>query len=76
MQLLEEEIKVYNGLNPIIMPRWLSSLKNRREKKHSSVIVCFESKPEADKALRNRLQIAGESIRTTEYISVKPTHQC
>ena len=76
MQLLEEEIKVYNGLNPIIRPRWLSSLENRREKKHGSVVVCFESKPEADKALRNRLQIAGESMRTTEYISVKPTHQC
>jgi hypothetical protein len=72
MKLLEEEIKVYNGLNPISQPRWLSSKENRDQKMHGSVVVYFESKAEAEKALRNRLQIAGISARTTEYIPPKP----
>ena len=32
MDLLEEEIKVYNGLTPISKPKWLSSSKNRAKK--------------------------------------------
>ena len=55
MKLLEDEIKTYNGLNPISQPRWLSSKENRDKKMHGSVVVYFESKAEAEKALRNRL---------------------
>jgi DnaJ-class molecular chaperone len=75
MSLLEEEIKVYNGLNPISRPRWLSSPENRAIKKFGSAIIYFESKAEADRALRNRLQIAGISVKTAEFIQAKPTHQ-
>ena len=55
IKLLEEEIKVYNGLNPINQPRWLSSKENRDNKMHSSIVVYFETKAEAEKALQNRL---------------------
>jgi hypothetical protein len=75
MTLLEEEIKVFNGLNPVTKPRWLSSKDNRDHKKHGSVAVYFETKEEADRALRNRLQIAGISMRTAEYTPIKPTGQ-
>jgi hypothetical protein len=68
LDFLEEEIKIFNGLKPIIKPNWLSSVENRKTKKHASVIISFETKAEADKALRNRLYIAGISMRTVEYI--------
>ena len=55
MQLLEEEIKVFNGLNPVSKPSWLSSAENRAKKQYGSAIVAFETKTEADKALQNRL---------------------
>jgi len=55
MELLEEEIKVFNGLTPIIRPRWLSTPENRASKRHSSATAYFETKAEAKKALRNRL---------------------
>jgi len=39
---------------------------------YSSIVVYFETKAEVEKALQNRLQIAGISIRTIEYIPPKP----
>ena len=51
MQLLKQEIKVYNDLHPITKPRWLSSSENRAIKLHGSALISFESKAEADKAL-------------------------
>ena len=76
MELLQEEIKVFNGLNPITKPRWLSTPENRASKRHGSVTVYFETKAEAERALRNRLQIAGVSVRVTEYNSTRPWDQC
>ena len=71
MKILEEEIKVFNGLTPISTPRWLSSSENRAKKQFGSAIVSFETKSEADRTLRNRLQIAGISIKTVEAIQPK-----
>jgi hypothetical protein len=76
MDLLQEELQVFNGLNPITKPVWLSSPENRAKKMHGSVLLAFENKIEAEKALRNRLQIAGISVRTTEFILARPTDQC
>jgi hypothetical protein len=75
MTLLEEEIKDFNGLHPISRPNWLSSSLNRAKKQYGSAIVSFETKSEADRALRNRLQIAGISVKTAEYIQAKPKHK-
>jgi hypothetical protein len=72
LDFLAEEIKIFNGINPIVRPNWLSSLENRKTKKHVSAIVSFETKAEADKALRNRLHIAGISMRVAECIPKKP----
>jgi hypothetical protein len=38
---------------------------------HVSAIVSFETKTEADKAIRNRLYIAGTSMRIVKYIPTK-----
>jgi predicted Zn-ribbon and HTH transcriptional regulator len=75
LDLLEEEIRIFNGLNPIIKPNWLSSIENRKIKKHASAIISFETKAEAEKAIRNRLHIAGISMRTVKYTPTRP-NQC
>src|SRR5271155_3670003 len=66
MSLLEEEIKVYNGLSLISKPKWLSSSENRAKNRFASAIIAFETEKEAEKALRNRLQIAGISVKTAK----------
>jgi hypothetical protein len=63
-------------LNPITRPVWLSTEKNRSEKRHASVLIAFETKEEADRALRNRLYIAGVSMRVTEFTPKSSIEQC
>jgi hypothetical protein len=72
LDFLQEEIRIFNRINPIIKPNWLSSAENKKTKKHASVIIAFETKAEADITLRNRLNIAGISMRVSECISKKP----
>jgi hypothetical protein len=38
---------------------------------HASAIISFETKAEADKAIRNRLYIVGISMRVIKYIPIK-----
>src|SRR5450755_4273433 len=73
LDLLEEEIRIFNGLNPVIKPNWISSIENRKTKRHASAIVSFETRAEAEKAIRNRLYIAGISMKVVKYIPTKPT---
>ena len=54
----------------------MSKAADRSTKKHSSVVLAFQTETEAKKALRGRLIIAGTSMRTTEYQEAKPTDQC
>src|SRR5450432_3322417 len=75
LDLLEEEIRIFNGLNPVIKPNWISSIENRKTKRHASAIISFETKAEAEKAIRNRLYIAGISMRVVKCIPTKPA-QC
>ncbi len=60
----------------IILITALHVKKIRSQKAHSSVILAFESDQEAKKAVRNRLIIAGTSVKTTAYKVSKPTDQC
>jgi predicted Zn-ribbon and HTH transcriptional regulator len=75
LDLLEEEIRIFNGLNPVTKPNWISFIENKKTKRHASAIVSFETKEEAEKAIRNRLYIAGISMRVVKCIPIKPT-QC
>ncbi|KAL1952666.1 hypothetical protein VTO42DRAFT_4548 [Malbranchea cinnamomea] len=52
MELLRQEIEVFNsGFSPIAVS-WISSAENRASKMHGSVILSFDTKETAAKALR------------------------
>jgi len=72
LEFLEEEIKIFNRINLVVRPNWLSSAENRKTKKHASAIIAFETKAEADKALRNRLIIVGISMRVSKCVAKEP----
>ena len=76
MQLVKDEIETFNQLKLACPPTWLTSEEVRSQKAHSSVILAFGSNQEAKKAVRNRLIIAGTSVKTTAYKVSKPTDQC
>jgi len=76
MQLAKEEIETFNQLKLACLPTWLTSEEVKSQKAHSSVILAFSSDQEAKKAVRNRLIIAGVSVKTTTYNVSKPTDQC
>jgi len=77
MQLLKEEVETFNkDFKLVCLPTWLTSEEVQSQKAHSSVILAFGSDQEAKKALRNRLIIAGVSVKTAIYNVSKPTDQC
>ena len=56
MQLLKEEIKIFNnGLNFIKNSKWIFTIENRQTKKYNSVLIFFETKEKTEKAIQNRL---------------------
>jgi hypothetical protein len=77
MQLVVDEICTFNkGYQPIGTPYWLSSEANRRTKLAGSVVVAFATEGEATRAIRQRLYIAGISVRVEKLHSTAPTTQC
>ena len=77
MSLVKNEIETFNkDMKLTCLPVWLTSDEARQGKLHGSVILAFKSEQEVKKALRNRLVIAGSSVRTTIYLFSKPTDQC
>jgi hypothetical protein len=77
MALIVEEIKTFNkGLNPIGSPYWLTSASKRQSQLAGSIVVSFPSKEQASRAIKNRLYIAGISVRVEKYHSTASTTQC
>ena len=77
MDMIVDEIKTFNeGLNPIGKPYWMSSASTRATKRSGSVAISFATEEEASRAIRNRLYIAGISVRVEKLYSVAPTTQC
>ena len=77
MALVKEEISTFNkGLTPISNPYWLTSANKRLSQRVGSVAVAFATKEEANRAIRNRLYIAGISVRVEKLYSTAPTTQC
>lgn len=77
MALVKEEISTFNkGLNPIGTPYWLTSAEKRLGQRAGSVAVAFATREEANRAIRNRLYIAGISVRVEQLYSTAPTTQC
>ena len=79
MQLVKDEIKTFNkGYTPIGTPYWLTSVEKRRSntQKGGSIAVAFATEAEANRAISNRLYIAGISVRVEKLYSTPPTTQC
>ena len=77
MALIKEEIELFNkDMKLATMPQWLTSEEARKNKMHASIILSFKTNQEVQRALRNRLIIAGTSVRTAVYQVSKPSDQC
>ena len=76
MNLLQNEIEIFNHLSLATTSIWISKAENRQGKMHSSAILAFKSAEDAKKALRTRLIIAGSALKTEEYRDSKSSEQC
>jgi hypothetical protein len=75
--MIVDEIKTFNeGFNPIGKPYWMSSATKRDAQRSGSVAIAFATEEEASRAIRNRLYIAGISVRVEKLYSAAPTTQC
>lgn len=77
MEMIKSEVTTFNkGLKPIGTPHWISKKASREVKLAGSVAIAFATEVEANRAIRNRLYIAGTSVRVTKFFSVAQTTQC
>jgi hypothetical protein len=79
MELVLDELKTFNSnlnLKPISTPYWLSSAENRAIKRGGSVVVSFATEAEAERYIRNRVWIAGISIRAEKLLTTSRSTQC
>jgi hypothetical protein len=67
MKLLKQEIKTFNSGFNLIAMNWLSSQINRAAKYYGSVVILFDTKEIATRALSQRLIVAGMPIRTALF---------
>ena len=77
MEAFKEDIETYNSeLILAAPPRWLTKPEARAGKLHSSLVLSFKTQRELKYALRNKLVIAGTSVKTSEFVDIRPTTQC
>lgn len=79
MDLVLEEIKTFNkGLEPIGQPYWATSKEKRDSglQRAGSVVVAFPTEIQANRAIKNRLLIAGISAKVVKYHTISSTAQC
>jgi hypothetical protein len=78
MELVLEEIKTFNkGLEPIGQPYWATSKEKRDSglQRAGSVVVAFPTEIQANRAIKNRLLIAGISAKVVKYHTISSTVQ-
>ena len=79
MDLVLEEIKTFNkGLEPISQPYWATSKEKRDSglQRAGLVVVVFPTEAQANRAIKNRLLIAGISAKVVKYYTISSTIQC
>ena len=79
MDLVLEEIKTFNkGLEPISQPYWATSKEKRDSglQRASLVVVAFPTEAQANRAIKNRLLIAGISTKVVKYYTISSIVQC
>ena len=78
MDLVLEEIKTFNkGLEPIGQPYWATSKEKRDSglQRAGSVVVAFPTENQANRAIKNRLLIAGISAKVVKSHTTSSTVQ-
>ena len=74
MALIIKEIKTFNkGLTLIGTPYWLTSALNRKNQLAGSIAVSFPTEEQANRAIKNRLYIAGISVLVRKHVSIAST---
>jgi hypothetical protein len=77
MDALHEEITKYNkDIKLAAPPRWLTKKEAREGKLHSSVLLSFKTKQEADQVIKTGLLIGAVQTRCAAYRDTQPTSQC
>jgi len=77
MELITEELVTFNkGYKPISTLYWLTSAEKRKTQLGSSVAVAFATEAKANRAIQNRLYIAGISVKVEKHYLTATTTQC
>lgn len=79
-QMIRDEINTFNkplNLTVVGTPYWLTSESRRLgTQKAASMVIAFATEEEQTRAIRNRLNIGGISVRVEKLHSVLPSTQC
>ena len=77
VDMVKNEIQTFNhGLKVIGAPYWLTAANRRPKQYAGSIVVAFATEKEATTAIRNRLYMAGRSLKVEKLYAVSPTTQC
>ena len=77
MDALHQEITKYNNdIQLAAHPRWLTKKEAREGKLHSSVLLSFKTKQDADQVIKTGLLIGAVQTRCAAYRDTQPTSQC
>ena len=77
MEALHQEITNYNNnIQLAAPPRWLTKKEAREGQLHSSVLLCFKIKQEADGVIKKGLLIGAVQTRCAAYKETQPNSQC
>jgi hypothetical protein len=79
MDLVVEEIQTFNkGLTPVGRPYWITPRDTRESglALTGTIVVAFPTEEQANRAIQNRLYIAGISAKAAKFIAVPSTTQC
>jgi hypothetical protein len=77
LSILRDEIEIFNkDLKLLRDSSWLSSVENRQNKRHASIVFAVESAEQAQKAVKNKLYIAGEQLTAESYKLAGTKTQC
>jgi hypothetical protein len=78
LDLIKEEITTFNkGLDPV-STYWLTKQAKRQDPltRFGSIVVAFTTPQEASRAIRQRLYIAGTSVKVVPFLTTPPSVQC
>jgi hypothetical protein len=77
LEVLKEEIEIFNkGLKVVGNPFWLTPEARRESQNFGSACVAFATEEEAQRAIRGKLYILGQSLRAEKLRVINNSKQC